>query len=94
MQRENLEDLLRNAEPLLALIDSLLDFARIEAGKMEIKVEPVKIDALVQEAAAMVEPMLSVNSVRIVRDISPDIAALNTDRENCARSFSTCWAMR
>jgi signal transduction histidine kinase len=81
VQRENLEDLLRNAERLLGLIDSLLDFARIESGKMEIKVEPVKIDALVQEAAAMVEPMLSVNSVRIVRDIPPDIAALNTDRE-------------
>jgi signal transduction histidine kinase len=81
LQRENLEDLLHNAERLLGLIDSLLDFAKIEAGKMEIKVEPVKIDALVQEAAAMVEPMLSVNSVRIVRDIPPDIAALNTDRE-------------
>jgi signal transduction histidine kinase len=81
VQRENLEDLLRNAERLLGLIDSLLDFARIESGKMEIKVEPVEIDALVQEAAAIVEPMLSVNSVRIVRDIPPDIAPLNTDRE-------------
>src|SRR6185369_2470619 len=81
VQRENLEDLLRNAERLLGLIDSLLDFARIESGKMEIKVEPIKIDALVREAAAIVEPMLSVNSVRIVRDIPPDIAALNTDRE-------------
>jgi signal transduction histidine kinase len=81
VQRENLEDLLRNAERLLGLIDSLLDFARIESGKMEIKVEPVEINALVQEAAAIVEPMLSVNSVRIVRDIPPDIAPLNTDRE-------------
>src|SRR5205807_9914819 len=35
LQRENLEDLLRNAERLLGLIDSLLDFAKIELGKME-----------------------------------------------------------
>jgi signal transduction histidine kinase len=81
VQRGNFEDLLRNAERLLGLIDSLLDFATIESGKMEIKVEPVKIDALVQEAAAIVEPMLSANSVRIIRDIPPDIAPFHTDRE-------------
>ena len=81
LQRENLEDLLRNAERLLGLIDSLLDFAKIEAGKMEIKVEPVKIDALIQDAAAIVEPMLNGNSVRIVRDIPPNLAPLHTDRE-------------
>jgi signal transduction histidine kinase len=81
LQRENLEDLLRNAERLLGLIDSLLDFAKIESGKMEVKLEPVRIEALVQEAVATLEPMLNGNSVRIVRDIPPDIAALNTDRE-------------
>jgi signal transduction histidine kinase len=81
VQRENLDDLLRNADRLLALIDSLLDFARIESGRIEIKVEPVQINSLIQEAAATFEQMLSVNSVRIVRDIPPDIAALNTDRE-------------
>jgi len=81
VQVENLADLLRNAERLLALIDSLLDFARIESGKMGIKTEPVELGALVQEVTATIEPTLSTNSVRIVRDISPDIAPLNTDRE-------------
>ena len=37
LQRENLQDLLRNAERLLNQIDSLLDFAKIEAGKMEVR---------------------------------------------------------
>jgi signal transduction histidine kinase len=81
VQVENLEDLLRNAERLLALIDSLLDFARIEAGKVELKLEAVEIDQLIREAAASLEPMLNANSVRIVRDVPPDIAVLYTDRE-------------
>ncbi|MGN6719735.1 MAG: ATP-binding protein, partial [Candidatus Binatia bacterium] len=81
VQSENLEDLLRNAERLLALIDSLLDFARIEAGKVELKLEAVEIDQLIREATASLEPMLNANSVRIVRDISPNIPSLNTDRE-------------
>src|SRR5690349_23770095 len=81
VQRENLEDLLRNAERLLALIDSLLDFAMIEAGKVELKLEAVEIDQLIREAAASLEPMFNANSVRIVQDISPNIPPLNTDRE-------------
>jgi len=81
IQVENLEDLLRNAERLLALIDSLLDFARIEAGKVELKLEAVEIDQLIREAAASLEPMLIANSVRVIRDISPNIPTLNTDRE-------------
>jgi signal transduction histidine kinase len=81
MQVENLEDLLRNAERLLALIDSLLDFARIEAGKVELKLEAVQIDHLIREAAASLEPVLNANCVRIVQDISPNIPSLNTDRE-------------
>jgi signal transduction histidine kinase len=80
LQHENLEDLLRNAERLLGLIDSLLDFARIEAGKMEVHVEPVKIDGLVQSAAATIEPMLNKELV-LVRDVAPDMDPFHTDPE-------------
>jgi len=81
LQRENLQDLLNNAERLLAQIDSLLDFARIEAGKMEVRVEPVAVDELIQRAAATIEPTLSNGSVRLIREIAPAIPTLKTDRE-------------
>jgi signal transduction histidine kinase len=81
LQRENLEDLLRNAERLLGLIDSLLDLAKIEAGKIDVKVEPVRIDELIQDAAATIEPMLDKSAVRLVRDVPATIAPLSTDRE-------------
>jgi signal transduction histidine kinase len=81
LQRENIDDLLRNAERLLALIDSLLDFAKIESGKMEIRVESVKIDELVQGAAATMQPMLNAGRVNLVADIPPNLEPLCTDRE-------------
>ena len=81
LQRENLDDLLRNAERLLGLIDSLLDFARIEAGKMEVQIEPIVVGELVQGAAATVEPMLRRDAVRLVRDIPAELPPLYTDRE-------------
>jgi signal transduction histidine kinase len=81
VQRENLRDLLNNAERLLNLIDSLLDFAKIEAGKMEVRVEPVNVTEVIHWAASTIEPILNNGSVQIVREISPGIPAMNTDRE-------------
>ena len=65
----------------LAQIDSLLDFAKIEAGKMDVRVEPVKVDDIIHGAAATFEPILNEGSVRLIREIAPDIPTLNTDRE-------------
>ena len=81
LQRENLQDLLHNAERLLNQIDSLLDFAKIEAGKMEMHVEPVKVNEVIQGAISTIEPTLNGGSVRIVREIAPGMGPLNTDRE-------------
>jgi len=81
LQRENLQDLLNNAERLLNLIDSLLDFAKIEAGKMAVRVEPVRVSEIIHGAASTIESILNSASVRLVREIAPDIPPLNTDRE-------------
>jgi signal transduction histidine kinase len=81
LQRENLQDLLANAERLLHLVDGLLDFAKIEAGKMEVRVEPVEVDEVIHGAISTIEPILNDGSVRLVREIAPDIPVLNTDRE-------------
>jgi signal transduction histidine kinase len=81
LQRENLEDLLRNAERLLRLIDSLLDFAKIESGKIDVQIGPVKVEELIQTAIATVEPMLDGGSVRLVSDFPSIMAPLATDPE-------------
>jgi len=80
-QRENLEDLLRNADRLLGLIDSLLDFAKIEAGKTELQLEPVRIDELIHGVTATIEPILNQDSVQLVRDVPAIVTPLYTDRE-------------
>ena len=81
LQRENLQDLLHNAERLLSQIDSLLDFAKIEAGKIEVRVEPVSVEELIRGAISTVEPTLKNDDVRLIQEIAPGIPALNTDRE-------------
>jgi signal transduction histidine kinase len=81
LQRENLQDLLHNAERLLNQIDSLLEFSKIEAGKMAVHLEPVKLNEVIQGAVSTIESTLNGASVRIIREIAPDLPTLNTDRE-------------
>jgi signal transduction histidine kinase len=81
LQRDNLRDLLNNAERLLNQIDSLLEFSKIEAGKMEMRVEPVGVNEVIQGAISTIEPTLNGANVRIIREIGSDLPALNTDRE-------------
>lgn len=46
---------------LLALIDQILDLSKIEAGKMELVLTEVRLDALVDEVARTVEPLVEKN---------------------------------
>lgn len=80
-QREYLDDLLNNAERLLSQIDSLLDLAKIEVGKIEVRVEPVAVDEVIAVTATTIAPMLNPEQVRFVRQVAPSLPLLHTDRE-------------
>jgi signal transduction histidine kinase/HAMP domain-containing protein len=81
LQKENLQKVLISSEHLLKLINGLLDLAKIEAGKMEIIAETVRVEDIVSMATATVEPLLKDGRVRFVKDIHPDLPPLNTDRD-------------
>ena len=55
--------------------------AKIEAGKMEVHVQPVNVDEVIQGAISTIEPILNGGGVRIIREIAPDIPDMSTDRE-------------
>ena len=85
LQKENLQDLLNNAERLLALIDSLLDIAKIEAGKLEVTVEPVDLVEIIRGVILAVESTLNGKPVQVIRHTVPDLPFLNTDRGKLAQ---------
>jgi len=81
LERENLQKLLNTSEHLLGVINGLLDLAKIEAGRMELRMEPVRIDELIQGAFSTVEPMLKEGHVQLIHEIAPGTPTLNTDRD-------------
>jgi signal transduction histidine kinase len=79
LQKENLQDLLKNAQRLLALIDSLLDISTIEAGKLSVRIELVDLEEIVRSAVSTIESSIDKSCVRVIHAISPNLPPLKTD---------------
>jgi len=65
LERENLQGLLGCAQHLLGLINGLLDLSKIEAGRMDLRMEPVQVEELIQGTLSSIEPTLK--HVRCIR---------------------------
>jgi PAS domain S-box-containing protein len=66
LQRQRLDELVRGGHHLLALINDVLDVARIEGGKLQLTLEPVDLPQLVQEALALVQPVAQARGVLLL----------------------------
>jgi PAS domain S-box-containing protein len=58
-QKESVEQILKAGRHLLTLINEVLDIARIEAGRLSMSPEPVKVDDLMKETWELVRPLAS-----------------------------------
>src|SRR5215207_9192924 len=58
-QRDKLGRVDSNAQHLLAVINDLLDIARIESGKMPVQVERVRLPELIDEVMTEVDPLIA-----------------------------------
>jgi len=56
---------------LLALINDILDLAKVEAGKIDVVAEPVRIAAVVEGLAKTFEPLASEKRLRLRVDMEP-----------------------
>jgi len=81
LQKENLKKVLISSEHLLNLINGLLDLAKIDAGKMEVSADTFRVEDIINMTTATVEPLLKDGRVRIVRDVTPNLPPLKTDRD-------------
>ena len=68
------------AEHLLALINDILDLAKIEAGKMPLHLEEVELRDVIAEVAQQIEPMVRKKTLEFVVDIGLECPTLHTDR--------------
>ena len=80
-QRERLEIAHRNALRLLRLVNSLLDFARIEAGRAEASYLPTDLAALTADLASSFRSATDKAGLRLTVDTSPLSQVAYVDRD-------------
>ena len=69
-QREALARIQRSEQHLLALINDVLNFAKLEAGRVEYNIEDVSLADSVAEVLAMVEPQLGAKDISVDVDVA------------------------
>ncbi|HXP23210.1 MAG TPA: HAMP domain-containing sensor histidine kinase, partial [Candidatus Sulfotelmatobacter sp.] len=75
------------SERLSALINNILDFSRIEAGRKEYEFKETNLAELVRSTLDSYRFQIEQNGFAFEENISPDIPPVNVDREAIARSL-------
>lgn len=64
-----------SGQALLALVDDMLDFSRIEAGRLELRPAPTDVEALLQEIAELLAARAHAKGIDIATDVDPALPA-------------------
>lgn len=78
-QQEFLGDILAGGRHLLRLINDVLDLAKVEAGKMDFRPEPVNLEPLVATVAHSLRATAIEKGLEVVLDVDPRIGDVELD---------------
>jgi signal transduction histidine kinase/CheY-like chemotaxis protein len=78
---DSVQRILGAGRHLLALINELIDIARIESGELSLSMEPVAIGPLIDDAARLMAPLAAERSVRIECSFDRPTLAAYADRQ-------------
>jgi two-component system sensor histidine kinase BarA len=74
-----LQNIVSSGNNLLDLINDLLDLAKIEAGKMEVRSEPLSLGDLFEGLVNLLKPLAAPKQLLIVSTITPEVPIVRTD---------------
>ena len=80
-QRADLDRIRRNQQHLLLLIEDVLSFARVEAGRLEVDDDPVAVDETLRSLESMIHPQVVAKRVRFLYESCDPALRARGDRD-------------
>lgn len=71
--RNNAQEIERAGQHLLSLVNDMIDLARIEAGKLELSMEPVPVKAVIRDSLNMAVSLARTHAINIAETDCDDI---------------------
>jgi|GEM_PF-2058322 len=71
--KEPLKDLIKSGEHLLALVNSLLDLAKLEAGKLELQLATIDLKLLIEEITTVLSYQAKIKGLELIVDYDSSV---------------------
>ncbi len=78
---DNLGIILAEGERLTTLINDVLDIAKMEAGKIDWKMEPLNLVEVLERSLAATSALFENKGLAVVRDLEPNLPEITGDRD-------------
>ncbi len=78
---DSVQRILGAGRHLLALINELIDIARIESGDLSLSLEPVLVRSVIEETSDLMAPIAAERSIRIIQQCIRPALAVQADRQ-------------
>jgi signal transduction histidine kinase len=79
-QRRYVENIRTSGRMLLEMINDILDLAKIEAGKMEVRPVVFNLESVVSAQCDMVRPLAERKRIDVTFDVAPELDAVEQDQ--------------
>jgi signal transduction histidine kinase/ActR/RegA family two-component response regulator len=83
--RDSVERILSAGRHLLALINELIDIARIESGEFSLSVEPVLVPPLVEETCQLMGPLAAQRGIKLSQHCDHPGLSVRADRQRLSQ---------
>jgi two-component system, NarL family, sensor histidine kinase BarA len=74
-----LQNIIGSGKHLLGLITDLLDLAKIEAGRMEVRAEPLSLSDLFEGLTSIIRPLAEKKQLLVAASVARDVPVMQTD---------------
>src|SRR6266496_2621235 len=80
-QEEHIQFIVRRAEDLSRLVDDMLDLSKIEADRLEVKVEPLSLELSLTEVVSQLKPMASNKGLQLTLEMEDSLPMVLADSQ-------------